>query len=234
MRRLPTMGPKKILIIEDESKIRQLLRDYLEKEGYVVIEATDGQEGLKQFEKNAVDLILLDLMLPVINGWQICEKIREQSGVPIIMLTAKDGPVNQLKGYDLGANDYIEKPFNIRILIAKIQVYMGMASVQKEIESSEESYNIGDLKINVDQRQIRLNDEVIPMTHKEFDLLLYLTKNKKQALSRQQILDHVWGVDYVGTDRTIDACIKRIRIKLKGWSMPLVAVRGVGYRMEDE
>lgn len=226
------INKKSVLLVEDEPRIRAFVKDYLIKEGIKVWEASDGQEAIEQFSHRKYDLVLLDIMIPKLNGWDVCKIIREQSDVVIIMLTAKDGEHNHLKGYELGVNDYIEKPFSIRVLLAKIKAFLGTTTAIKNEENISISLAIKELKFNLSERVVHLKGVKINFTLKEFELLLFLAQNKRQALSRQQILDNVWGVDYTGTDRTIDACIKRIRTKLGDWELPLTAIRGVGYRLE--
>lgn len=219
---------KNILIIEDELRIRFLLRDYFSKEGFNIIEAEDGDLGLKAFQSNKVDLILLDIMMPNIDGITVLQTIRKVSNVPIILLTAKSEEDDKLFGYEVGADDYMTKPFSPKILIAKVKALLKRTSQNKS--NVENDFN--GLTINKLSHEVKINNEIINLSPKEFELLTYLADNKGIALSRDTILDKVWGIDYYGDIRTVDTNIKRLREKLKEKSSYIITVRGSGYRFE--
>ena len=219
---------KTILIIEDELRIRFLLRDYFAKEGFNIIEAEDGDLGLKAFQENNVDLILLDIMMPKIDGITVLETIREVSTVPIILLTARSEEDDKLFGFEVGADDYITKPFSPKVLIAKVKALLKRTS--DDTISIKNDFN--GLIINKLSHEVKINDEIINLSPKEFELLAYLSDNKGIALSRDNILDKVWGIDYYGDIRTVDTTIKRLREKLKYKASYIVTVRGSGYRFE--
>ena len=223
---------KKILIIEDEEKLRRVIKDYCMSNGWEIIEAHDGMEGLELFKKTEVDLIILDIMLPKMNGYDVCKKIREISDILIIMVTAKAEEEDYLMGYNTGTNDYVSKPFNAKILMAKIKSLFEMRDYEEEHKNIKDSYLHKDLIIDFEERVIYYKGEKIEITSKEYDFLIYMLKNKNIALSRQTILDNVWGIDYEGTDRAIDNLIKRLRTKIDKDSLSIKAIRGFGYTFE--
>lgn len=223
---------KNILIVEDEYKIRRVLKDYLEKEGWNIFEASDGQQGIDVFRSNKIDLVLLDIMMPKKNGFQVCKEIKEISDAFVMMLTAKAEEEDFLEGYGVGGDDYVTKPFNTKILVAKINAILRNDNRNKTKKLVRNNFKYKDLSIDIECRKIIFNNKHIDVTHKEYDLLLYLMKNVNIALSREQILDNVWGIDYDGTDRAIDNCIKRLRAKIDKKSIPIKAVRGYGYVFE--
>lgn len=220
---------KNILIVEDELRIRILLKDYFRKDGFKIYEAGDGEEALKSFSDNNIDLVILDIMMPKIDGFEVCKTIRSVSNIPIILLTAKEEEEDKLKGYDLGADDYVTKPFSPKVLVAKVKALL------KRTENSTVDKNILDfdgLTINKLSHEVKLNSEEVSLSPKEYDLLIYLTSNKGIALSRDKILDNVWGFDYFGDIRTVDTNIKRLREKLLDKSSYITTVRGSGYKFE--
>ncbi|MDU5110015.1 MAG: response regulator transcription factor [Clostridium sp.] len=219
---------KTILLIEDETRIRFLLRDYFFKEGFNIIEASDGDEGLNYFMNSKVDLVILDIMMPRVDGITVLEMIRKVSKVPVILLTAKGQEEDKLFGYEMGADDYMTKPFSPKVLVAKVKALLKRTS--EETFSSENDYN--GLTINKLSHEVKLNNEVINLSPKEFELLTYLADNEGIALSRDNILDNVWGLDYYGDLRTVDTNIKRLREKLGEKSTYIITVRGSGYRFE--
>lgn len=219
-----------ILIIEDETRIRFLLRDYFSKEGFNIVEAADGDEGINYFTNNKIDLVILDIMMPKVDGITVLETIRNVSTVPVILLTAKSQEEDKLFGYEMGADDYITKPFSPKVLIAKVRALLKRTS--DEVFSSLNEYN--GLVINKLSHEVKLNNETINLSPKEFELLCYLSDNEGIALSRDTILDNVWGLDYYGDLRTVDTNIKRLREKLGDKSSYIVTVRGSGYRFEGE
>lgn len=221
---------KNILLIEDETRIRFLLRDYFLKEGFNIIEATDGDEGLNYFISNKIDLVILDIMMPKVDGITVLEMIRKVSTVPVILLTAKGQEEDKLFGYEMGADDYITKPFSPKILIAKVKALLKRTS--EDTFSSSNEYD--GLTINKLSHEVKVNNEVINLSPKEFELLSYLSDNEGIALSRDTILDNVWGLDYYGDLRTVDTNIKRLREKLGDKASYIVTVRGSGYRFEAQ
>ena len=217
----------KILIADDEDRMRKLVGDFLKKQGYQVVEAADGREALEVFSSEPdIDLIILDVMMPVYDGWSVCREIRKTSQVPIIMLTARGEESDELFGFDLGADEYISKPFSLKILAARVHALLRRTENTKEIKS------FGDLVIDKPGRQVYLAGDRIELSPKEFDLLLYLSENAGIALSREQILSAVWDYDYLGDGRTVDTHIKKIRAKLGNKSDLIQTVRGLGYRFE--
>lgn len=221
---------KTILIIEDEIRIRFLLKDYLVNEGFIVLEAADGDEGLNIFKSNNVDLILLDIMMPKINGITVLQTIRTVSDIPIILLTAKSQEEDKLFAYELGADDYITKPFSPKILVAKVKALLKRTANSTEENSPSKNYN--GLVINKLAHEVKVNNVSLSLSPKEYELLVYLSDNCGIALSRDTILDNVWGVDYYGDLRTVDTNVKRLREKLGNKSNYIVTVRGSGYKFE--
>lgn len=221
---------KNILIIEDETRIRFLLRDYFLKEGFNIIEASDGDEGINCFVKHKIDLVILDIMMPKIDGITVLETIRKVSLVPVILLTAKGQEEDKLFGYEMGADDYMTKPFSPKVLIAKVKALLKRTS--EETFSSLNEYD--GLTINKLSHEVKINNEIINLSPKEFELLSYLADNEGIALSRDTILDNVWGLDYYGDLRTVDTNIKRLREKLGEKASYIITVRGSGYRFEGK
>ena len=198
---------KKILVVDDEWKIRKLIKDYLVREGYSVDEAGDGEEGLDLFFQTTYDIVILDIMMPKIDGWSVCRKIREESQVPIIMLTARADESDQLFGFELETDEYMIKPFNPKLLVAKVK-----ALLRRDGKIVDKTYlEFGDLIIDTSKREVKLGDVILELTPKEYDLLYFFIENKGLALSREKILNSVWGWDYFGDSRTVDTHIKRLR-----------------------
>ena len=223
---------QKILIVDDEKNIVDILRFNLEKEGYSIIEAYDGETGLELAMNENPDLVLLDLMLPKMDGFTVCRKIRESSGVPIIMLTAKEEEVDKVLGLELGADDYITKPFSQRELMARIKANLRRISMNDSTGSSGNVIKCGDLTIDVDRYEVKRNDTVIELTLREFELVRFLAANKGQIFSRENLLEKVWGYEYYGDVRTVDVTVRRVREKLEpepGSAKYLLTKRGVGY-----
>ena len=218
----------KILIVEDEIRIRFLLRDYLKKEGYEVLEASDGEEAIRIFGNTNVDLIILDVMMPKLDGFNVCKTLRKVSNIPIILLTAKSEEEDKLFGYELGADDYMTKPFSPKVLVAKVKALIKRVNTPKDQNILEYS----GIKINKLSHEVTLYDEPLSLSPKEYDLLIYLSSNEGIALSRDKILDNVWGYDYFGDIRTVDTNIKRLREKLLDKADYIATVRGSGYKFE--
>lgn len=219
---------KSILIVEDELKIRFLIRDYFLKEDFDIYEAEDGEAGLEIFSKEKIDLIILDVMMPKMNGFVFLEKIRSVSSVPVILLTAKAEEDDKLQGYEFGADDYMTKPFSPKVLVAKSKALL--KRTKKNVDSSYQEFN--GLTINKLSHEVKVDNKSISLSPKEYELLLYLISNEGIALSRDTILDNVWGIDYYGDIRTVDTNIKRLREKLLNKSGYIVTVRGSGYKFE--
>lgn len=221
---------KTILVVDDEYRMRRLIGDYLKKEGFTVLEADNGADALLQFKKDNINLVILDIMMPRLNGYEVLKSIRQSSRVPILMVTAKSEESDELLGFDLGVDDYVTKPFSPKILVAKVKAIFNRLDEPKQEEVS--MITIGNLSINELSHCVYLSGDVINLSPKEYDLLLYLAKNKDIALSRDKILDNVWGIDYYGDYRTVDTHIKRLREKLQSSSDLISTVRGSGYKME--
>lgn len=225
------MGKIKILVVDDDTNICELLRLYLEKEGYDVICAFDGQEALLKLSTENLSLVLLDIMLPKLDGWQVCREIRKTSQVPIIMLTAKSETFDKVLGLELGADDYISKPFDTKEVMARVKAVLRRSSVDSsaatEIKYDKLSINIANYELIVDGKQI----DTPP---KELELIFHLASNPNRVYTRDQLLDQVWGFDYFGDSRTVDVHVKRLREKLENVSenWALKTVWGVGYKFE--
>jgi len=220
---------RKILIVEDENHMREFMSLYLRKEGYQVIEAANGNDGLKQFYKHDIDLVVLDIMMPMIDGFEVCKNIREQSDVPIIVLTAVENDASHIKGYKLGADDYVTKPFKSHILMAKIKRLLE----REDSKKNQEIYFFNTLKIDFLGREIYVDNKKIKLAPKEYDLLEYLVINRCVALSRDQILENVWGYDFDGENRVVDAHVKKVRKKLGKYTDCVKTVMAVGYKFEE-
>ena len=224
--------PKKILIVEDEANIRELLRLYLEREGYAVIEAENGVEGIKQWKSEKPDMILLDVMMPVMDGWAVCKEIRAESGVPIIMLTAKGETADRVSGLEMGADDYIVKPLEMPEVIARVRaVFRRMAP-----DEAPEKLFFDNLVIDKQAYDLVIRGKRVDAPPKEIELLYYLASSPNRVFTRAQLLDDVWGFDYFGDTRTVDVHVKRLREKLEGVSdkWELKTVWGVGYKFETK
>ena len=223
---------KKALVVEDDGNIAELLRLYLEKDGFEVAIASDGGTGVRLAQSENPDVILLDIMLPVLDGWQVCRKVRENSRVPIIMLTAKGETYDKVNGLEMGADDYIVKPFEVKELLARIHAVM--RRTEPEAAPTEKKLSFDKLVINLDSYELIVDSKKIETPPKEMELLFHLASTPNRVYTRNQLLDEVWGFDYFGDSRTVDVHIKRLREKLEGvsdqWS--LKTVWGVGYKFE--
>lgn len=220
---------EKILIADDEQLMRQLVIDFLKPEGYEILEASDGKETLEIYDKEHPDLILLDVMMPGYDGWTVCREIRRESTVPIMMLTAKGEEIDQLFAYDLGADEYITKPFSPKILVAKIKALLRRSQNEQETHEADDG-----VAIDRDARQVVLDGKNVDLSPTEYKLLNYLMSNTGKALSRRQILNQVWNYDYYGDLRTVDTHINRLRIKLGDKGRYIRTVRGYGYRYDGK
>lgn len=226
---------ERILIIEDEVKIARFLELELTYEGYIVEKVHDGREGLNKFREGSFDLVLLDIMLPSMNGMEVLRRIRQNSEVPIIMLTAKDETMDKVSGLDMGADDYVTKPFEIEELLARIRVALKRKGSFKET-ASKNLLKINELVVDLEKYTANFKGEEIELTKREFDLLTYLLENKNIALSRERIVETVWGYDYFGDTNVVDVYIRYLRSKIDDrYNIKLIhTVRGVGYIIKDE
>ncbi len=221
---------RSILLIEDEKRMREILVDYFKREDFTIFEAADGREALEVFEAQPIHLVILDIMIPEIDGWSVCKRIRRESGVPIIMLTARSDEEDKLMGYELGADDYMTKPFSPKVLVAKAKTLLKRA--EGSVLSENSIIKIDEIEINKAARRVKIGDEAIELAPKEFDLLVYLVENRDMVLTREQISRHVWGYDYFGDLRTIDTHIKKLRSKLSSQAGHIGTINRVGYRFE--
>lgn len=218
----------KILVVDDESRIRKLVRDFLAKKGYEVVEAQNGQEAVDLFfETNDYDLIILDIMMPVMDGWQVCREIREYSKVPIIMLTAKSDERDELMGFELGVDEYISKPFSPKILVARVEALLRRVN---DGEDDGGRLEAGGIVVDKTAHVVTIDDKPVDLSFKEFELLTYFMENQSVALSREKILNHVWNYDYFGDARTIDTHVKKLRSKMGDKGDYIKTVWGMGYK----
>ena len=221
---------EKILVVDDEPKLRKLVSDFLIKEGYEIEEAGDGEEALNKFLKNKekYSLIILDVMMPKMDGWETLEEIRSESNIPVVMLTAKAEEADEVKGFKTGANDYVQKPFSPRILMARINAILNRSSAQKEKDLVK-----GIIKVDKMAHQVFVNEKEIELSFKEFELLTYLMENEGIALTREKLLSGVWDYDYFGDSRTIDTHIKKLRAKLGDKAGEYIkTIWGMGYKFK--
>lgn len=227
----------KILVVDDDLNICELLKLYLENEGYMVYVANDGQAAVDMFNEKSPDLVLLDIMLPKIDGWQVCREMRKTSSVPIIMLTAKGETFDKVLGLELGADDYVTKPFDSKEVMARIKAVLRRTKGESENSASEKKIVKYDkLEINIENYELKVDGKVIDTPPKELELIYHFASNPNRVYTRDQLLDEVWGFDYYGDSRTVDVHVKRLREKLEGvsdkWS--LKTVWGVGYKFETK
>lgn len=226
------MAAEKVLVVDDDLNICELLRLYLEKEGYNVIIANDGLNAINSFQENRPDIVLLDIMLPQLDGWQVCREIRKFSDKPIIMLTAKGETFDKVLGLELGADDYVVKPFDAKEVLARIKAVLRRTSTPTVEENKEVRYD--KLMINRTNYELRVNGQKVDTPPKELELIYHLASNPNRVFTRDQLLDEIWGYDYYGDSRTVDVHVKRLREKLEGVSdkWALKTVWGVGYKFE--
>lgn len=221
----------KILVVDDESRMRKLIKDFLEREGYQILEAADGIEALDIFyEYKEIGLIILDVMMPKLDGWGVCQEIRRISQVPIMMLTARSEERDELKGFELGVDEYVTKPFSPKILVARV------AAILKRTNSitSNEMLSAGEIEVDKAAHIVRVDGQEIDLSVKEFELLLFFLENQKIALTREKILNNVWNYDYFGDARTIDTHVKKLRSKLGDKGNYIKTIWGMGYKFEVE
>lgn len=223
------MSDNCILIVDDEQRMRKLIKDFLKAKGYSILEAEDGEKALEVFEenKNKITLILLDVMMPKLDGWSVLRQIRQESKVPIIMLTARGEEQDELFGFELGVDEYISKPFSPKILVARVE-----AILKRTMGDKNEVKDYGGITIDPEGRTVKVDGKQVEMSLREYELLKYLMDNENIALSRDKILNNVWNYDYYGDSRTIDSHIKKIRHKLGKKGKYIETMRGVGYKFE--
>lgn len=225
-----------ILIVEDEENLSDPLAYLLRKEGFEAVVAADGQTALDLFDDEQIDLVLLDLMLPGMSGTEVCKRLRAESSVPIIMVTARDSEIDKVVGLELGADDYVTKPYSTRELVARIRAVLRRGPEAEVVEEVDEQIlSGGRVQMDVERHTVLVDGNPVPMPLKEFDLLEYLMRNAGRVLTRGQLIDRIWGADYVGDTKTLDVHVKRLRTKIEAEpSRPtqLVTVRGLGYKFE--
>ena len=222
----------RILIIEDEASYREATAYMLQREGFQIATAADGTEGLAEYDRNGADLVLLDLMMPGIPGTEVCRQLRQRGDVPVIMVTARDSEVDKVVGLELGADDYVIKPFSHRELVARIRAVLRRG---RETELLPDVIEVGDVRMDVERHEVDVRGELVKLALKEFELLEVLLRNAGRVMTRGQLIDRIWGVDYVGDTQTLDGHIKRLRAKIEpdpANPTNLVTVRGLGYKFQ--
>jgi DNA-binding response OmpR family regulator len=223
----------KLLIVDDEEKIREVVREYAEFDGYEVTEAGDGREAVSLCRINDFDIIIMDIMMPKLDGFSACKEIRKEKNTPIIMMSARSEEYDKLFGFELGIDDYVTKPFSPKELMARVHAVLSRSSAAKKAEEPS-VLSFGGLTIDIPGRSVSVDGSKIELTPKEYDLLFYLVENKNIALSRDKLLRDVWGYDFFGDDRTIDTHIKNLRNNLGPYRDMIVTLRGVGYKFETQ
>lgn len=219
----------KILVIDDESRMRKLVRDFLTKKGYAVLEAGNGEEAMEIFyEDKEIDLLILDVMMPKMDGWEVCREVRKTSKVPIIMLTAKADERDELHGFELGVDEYVTKPFSPKILVARVEAILRRSNGGND----DDSIHIGDITMDKNAHEVMVDGKLVELSYKEFELLAYFIENQGIALSRERILNNVWNYDYFGDARTIDTHVKKLRSKLGKRGEYIKTIWGMGYKFE--
>ena len=224
------MEAPKILVVDDESRMRKLVKDFLEKKNFYVLEAGDGEEAMDIFyEEKDIALLILDVMMPKMDGWEVCREIRKNSKVPIIMLTARGDERDELLGFDLGVDEYISKPFSPKILVARVE-----AILRRTVQTEGEQIEAGGIVMDVGGHHVSIDGKSINLSYKEFELLQYFMSNQGRALTRESILNQVWNYDYFGDARTIDTHVKKLRNKLGEKGSYIHTIWGMGYKFEVE
>lgn len=225
------MDALKILVVDDESRMRKLVRDFLVKSNYQVLEAEDGEQAMDLFFAHKdISLIVLDVMMPKMDGWQVCREIRAYSKVPIIMLTARGDEQDELLGFELGVDEYISKPFSPKILVARIEAILRRTGQT----AADEILSAGGIELNRTAHRVQIDGRDVELSYKEFELLVYFMENKGIALSREKILNHVWNYDYFGDARTIDTHVKKLRSKLGEKGEMIKTIWGMGYKLSED
>lgn len=224
------MSDLKVLIVDDEARMRKLVKDFLVKKDYIILEAADGEEALEVFfDNNDISLILLDVMMPKMDGFEVLKEIRKTSKVPVIILTAKGDEEDELKGFELGVDEYISKPFSPKILVARVDALLRRAN-----KLDEGVIAVGNIELNKPSHIVKVCGNIIELSYKEFELLVYFIENKDIALSREKILNNVWNYDYFGDARTIDTHVKKLRAKLTKDADYIKTIWGMGYKFEAD
>lgn len=226
------MKEVKILIVDDDTRIRDMIKEYFSLEDFSLAEAANGVEAMKLIENNEYSLIILDVMMPMMDGWQVCKNVRKTSNVPIIMLTARGEEYDKLLGFELGVDDYITKPFSPRELIARIKAILRRNEHATTKKDSDDRIQIGGIHIDFSSRNVSVDKKSVSLTPKEYELLTFLIRNQNRVFSRNQLLDSVWGYDFVGEDRTVDTHVKMLRESLGPYRDYIVTVWGIGYKFE--
>ena len=222
------MAGNTILVVDDEQRMRKLVRDFLTKQNFRVLEAADGEEAVDVLMENKdIVLVILDVMMPKMDGWETCREIRQYSKVPIIMLTARGGENDELRGFELGVDEYIAKPFSPKILVARVE-----ALLRRTNSANEKNLEYGGIVLNRSAHEVIIDGEKVDLSYKEFELLSYFMENKDIALSRERILNHVWDYDYFGDARTIDTHVKKLRSKMGEKGKYIKTIWGMGYKFE--
>lgn len=222
------MKERKILVVDDETRMRKLVRDFLSKSGYTIVEAGDGEEALDvYFENKDIEMVILDVMMPKMDGWEVCREIRNYSKVPIIMLTAKSDERDELLGFELGVDEYISKPFSPKILVARVE-----AILRRTNGELGEKKEIGGIIVDQGAHEVHIDGQLVELSFKEFELLSYFMNNQGVALSRERILNQVWDYDYFGDARTIDTHVKKLRSKMGDKGSYIKTIWGMGYKFE--
>ncbi len=220
-----------LLVVDDEARIRELIKKYAVFEHYEVTEAENGMQAVELCRKRSFDLIIMDVMMPDLDGFSACREIRKQSNVPILMLSARGEEYDKLHGFELGIDDYVVKPFSPKELMMRVAAILKRSGTQAE---AREAVEIGELKVDFTARRVTLGDRVLELSPKEYDLLFYLVRNRGIALTREKLLSEIWGYDFFGDDRTLDTHIKLLRRQLGPYADRITTLRGVGYRFEQE
>lgn len=226
------MGKDRILIVDDEERIRGMIREYYSLEGYDIDEVSDGVEALELFKQHQYSLIILDIMMPKMDGWSVCREIRKTSAVPIIMLTARGEEYDKLFGFELGVDDYIVKPFSPKELLARTKAIIRRSAAIVEGVSQEDRFRFAGLEIAFKSRNVYVDGESVSLTPKEYELLKFFVQNLNQVFSREQLINSVWGYDFTGDDRTVDTHVKMLRDRLGNYRKFIVTVWGTGYKFE--
>ncbi len=222
------MDKLKILVVDDESRMRKLVKDFLVRKNFDVIEAENGEQAIDIFfSTKDISLVILDIMMPKLDGWQVCKEIRQYSKVPIIMLTAKGDEKDELQGFDLGVDEYISKPFSPKILVARVE-----AVLRRTQQTEEETIELGGIVLDKNAHQVKIDGQEVDLSFKEFELLTYFVTNQGVALSREKILNNVWNYDYFGDARTIDTHVKKLRSKMGTKGDYIKTIWGLGYKFE--
>lgn len=224
---------KNILLIEDDKQIIEIMKDYFNHSGFNVYMANDGLEGIEIFEREKIDVVTIDVMLPKLDGWSVCTRIRNKSEVPIIMLTARGEDDDQLLGFQIGADDYVVKPFSNKVLVARVEALLARKTSNREInKESSETLSMGGIELNDVARIVKVENVVVDLAPKEYALLSYFMINRGRVLSRENLLSKIWGYTYFGETRAVDTYVKKLRKKLGNKSELIITITGIGYKFE--